>query len=148
MVPGHLAPCGLLRRVASMVYDTLLVIALVMVAAAFVVIPAGSEIRSGTLWFQAYILVVWWAYFAVCWRLRAQTVGMRAWRVKLVARKGERVSWGATVVRFLVAWISAAALGLGFLWSLFEPRRRTWHDLASATGLVVIPKADKHRSSN
>ncbi len=146
MDPSRLPPCGLLRRVASMVYDTLLVVALVMVAAAFVVLPAGSEIRSGTLWFQAYILVVWWAYFAVCWRLRAQTVGMRAWRVKLVAKEGERVSWGGTVVRFLVAWVSAAALGLGFLWSLFEPRRRTWHDMASASRLVLLPKQARRGS--
>lgn len=129
-----------------MVYDTLLVIGIVMVAAAFVVIPAGSEIRAGTLWFQAYILVVWWAYFAVCWRLGAQTVGMRAWRVKLVAKDGEPISWIATVARFLVAWVSATVLGLGFLWSLFDPQRRGWHDMASATRLVVVPKEAKRGS--
>ncbi len=129
-----------------MVYDTLLVIGIVMVAAAFVVIPAGSEIRAGTLWFQAYILVVWWAYFAVCWRLGAQTVGMRAWRVKLVAKDGDPISWIATVARFLVAWVSATALGLGFLWSLFDPQRRGWHDMASATRLVVVPKEAKRGS--
>lgn len=140
------APCGLLRRLASMLYDTLLVIALLMVAATLVVVPAGSEIEAGTLWFQAYLLVVWWAYFAVCWRMGGQTVGMRAWRVKLITERNERINWANSALRFLVAGISGVAVGLGFLWSVFEPQHRTWHDLATATHLVVIPKEKKNRA--
>ncbi len=126
-----------------MIYDSLLVLALLMVAAALVVIPSGSGIQSGTLWFQAYLLFTWWAYFAVCWRMGGQTVGMRAWRVTLVTETGERIGWANSAVRFLVAGVSGAAAGLGFLWSVFEPQRRTWHDLATATRLVVIPKEKK-----
>lgn len=136
---ADLPPCSLLRRLASMIYDALLVIALLMVAAAIVVVPTGSDIEAGTLWFQTYLLVVWWAYFAVCWRMGGQTVGMRAWRVQLVTEGGERIGWGSSALRFLVAGVAAAAGGLGFLWSLFDPRRRTWHDLATGTRLVVIP---------
>lgn len=144
--PDRLPPCGLFRRLASMVYDALLVVGLLMVAAAVVVIPWGSEIRAGTLWFQMYVLIVWWAYFAVCWRLGGQTVGMRAWRLTLVTERGERIGWARSALRFLVAWISAAALGLGFLWSLFDPGRRCWHDMASATSLRVLPK--KHKTGS
>jgi len=126
-----------------MTYDSLIVIALLIVAAAIVVIPANSEIRPGTLWFQIYLLIVWWGYFAACWNLGGQTVGMRAWRVRLVTENGRRIGWAATALRFLVAWVSAAALGLGFLWSLFEPRRRCWHDLAASTRLVVTPRQRK-----
>lgn len=136
-------PCNLLRRVAAMIYDALLVIAILMVAAAIVVIPSGGEIRPGTLWFQIYLVVVWWAYFAVCWRLGGQTVGMKAWRVKLITERTERIGWMHSALRFLVAGVSAAVAGLGYLWSLFEPKRRTWHDLVSSTRLVVVPKAGK-----
>lgn len=138
-----LSPCGLLRRLASMMYDAFLVIALLMVAAAVVVVPVGSDIEAGTLWFQAYLMLVWWAYFAVCWRLGGQTVGMRAWRVKLITEQGEHIAWANSALRFLVAGVSTAVAGLGFLWSLFDRRRRTWHDLATATRLVVIPKENK-----
>ena len=72
---------------------------------------------------------------------------MRAWRVKLVATGNRRISWTASAARFLVAWISAGVLGIGFLWSLFEPQRRTWHDMASASRLVVVPRERKNRTT-
>ncbi len=129
-----------------MTYDALLVIAVLMVAAAIAVIPSGSEVRPGTLWFQIYLLIVWWGYFAVCWQLGGQTVGMRAWRVVLVTEDGGRIGWARSALRFLIAWLSAAAIGLGYFWSLFEPRRRTWHDMATFTSLVVTPRQPKQQS--
>lgn len=141
--PDKLPPCGLWRRLASIVYDMLLTIALLMVAAAIVVVPSGAEIQPGTLWFQIYLMLVWWAYFAICWRVGGQTVGMRAWRVRLVTDGGERIGWAGTVLRFLIAGVSGAAAGLGYFWSLFETRRRGWHDMATGTRLVVVPKQNK-----
>jgi uncharacterized RDD family membrane protein YckC len=123
-----------------MIYDGLLITALLMVAAAVAVIPLGSEVGAGTIWFQLYLLIVWWAYFAICWHFGGQTVGMRAWRLVLVTERGSYIGPAAAGLRFIVAILSTAAIGLGFLWSLFEAERRTWHDIASATRLVVIPK--------
>ena len=142
----HLPACGLFRRLASMVYDSLLVAAVLMVAAAALIIPYGSEIRSGTLWFQIYLVLACWAYFAVCWRMGGQTVGMRAWRIRLVTADGRKIGWAHSALRFFAAVASAAPAGLGFFWSLFEPRRRTWHDLASSTRLVVEPKPEKRNT--
>lgn len=129
-----------------MVYDALLVIAVLMIFSVIVVIPSGAGIEPETLWFQAYLLVVWWAYFAICWRLGGQTVGMRAWRVRLITESGSRIGWAGTVLRFLVAWLSAALAGLGFLWSLFDPRKRAWHDLATSTRLIVEPKRKRGKA--
>lgn len=129
-----------------MIYDSLLVVALLMVAAAIVVIAGGSEIRPGTHWFQAYLLAVWWAYFAVCWRMGGQTVGMRAWRVKLITDRGDRIGWASSLLRFALALVSAAAGGLGYIWSLFDADRRTWHDLAASTRLVVLPRDRKRKA--
>ncbi len=126
-----------------MVYDSLLVAAVLMVAAAALIIPYGSEIRPGTLWFQVYLVFVCWAYFAVCWRMGGQTVGMRAWRIRLITADGRKIGWARSALRFFAAAVAAAPAGLGFLWSLFEPRRRTWHDLASSTRLVVEPRAQQ-----
>lgn len=123
-----------------MVYDALLVVALLMVAAAVVVVPAGATVDSGTLWFQGYLLLVWWFYFALCWRLGGQTLGMKAWRIHLVTLHGGPPGWSDTAIRFIAAFVSAAAFGLGYLWSLFEPQCRTWHDRLAGSRLVVAPK--------
>lgn len=127
-------PCGLLRRAAAMIYDGLLLLALWMVAAAIVIIPLDGAIAAGNTLFQVYLLLIAWLYFAICWR-KGQTLGMKAWRIRLVADQPV-MSWITTLVRFTVALASLLCFGLGFFWSVFHPRRATWHDLASGTFLV------------
>ena len=78
---------------------------------------------------------MWFFYLAWFWR-RGMTVGMRAWRVRIEQDDGGKPGWIRCLVRFLVALVSAACLGLGFWWSLFDPGKRTWHDMASRTRLL------------
>ena len=66
---------------------------------------------------------------------------MRAWRVELLTEGGGRIGWARSALRFVLAFVSAAAAGLGFVWSLLEPSRRCWHDLGSGSRLVVRAKS-------
>ena len=131
--------CTLLRRMAAIVYDVLLIIALWMAATAIVVLLRQAEVSAASSWFQLYLTIVAWLYLAICWRA-GQTLGMKAWRVRLMT-DARTMSWSSTILRFAVALMSWAAIGLGFLWSLFHHERATWHDLASGTRLVVVPRA-------
>jgi uncharacterized RDD family membrane protein YckC len=120
-----------------MAYDTVAVIALLMLATALAM-AAGfrelSPLRDPA--YAAGLLLTWFAYLAWCWRRGGMTLGMRAWRVRIERVAGGRPGWGACGLRFLVSLLSAAAAGLGFLWSLFDPQRRCWHDILSNTRLV------------
>lgn len=129
-----------------MTYDALLVVALMMVGAAFVVLPAGGEIAAGNVLFQCYLLTLWYLYFALFWQVGGQTVGMKAWRVAIRTEQGDRPGWRKTLVRFFMAFVSLAPAGLGFFWSLFDRQRRSWHDLASGTRLIVLPSNRKRRA--
>lgn len=110
-----------------------------MLGGALVIVPAGDAVQPGSRLFQLYLWLLAWSYFAVCWR-RGQTVGMRAWRIRMISEKGD-ASWLQTLVRYAVAWVSALSLGAGFLWAYANPDRATWHDIASGTRLVVDPPA-------
>ena len=67
-----------------------------------------------------------------------QTIGMKFMNIRVVdAQTAGRVDYGRCVVRYLVAILSALALGLGYFWMLWDPRRQTWHD--KAAGTVVVP---------
>ena len=136
--------CGLGRRLAAMTYDGWLLIGLWMLAAILAMMVAGDEIAPGNLWFQLWLLAVAWLYLAICWRGGA-TLGMKAWRVQLGSNQPP-ISWLGTVIRFVVALASMLCFGVGFLWSLFHPRRATWHDLASGSWLTV--SAAKARRSD
>lgn len=140
------SPCPMWRRLAAITYDGLIVLALWMIAAAVVIVPAGSAIVPQALWFQAYLLAVAWSYFAACWIAGGQTLGMRAWRIRLVAAD-RPVNLRTALLRFVVAWLSALALGAGFITALWHPRRAAWHDRASGTRLVTELSPHARRNS-
>jgi uncharacterized RDD family membrane protein YckC len=139
-----LRPCGLWRRLAAILYDGLLLLGIILLATLIVVIPSGTEVPAGSIFFQLYLLVVCWLYFALGWR-KGQTLGMSAWRIEI--HSDDRLpGWTATVARFAMALVSWACLGLGFLWSLFRKDKASWHDLASDTRLRVRPRSNRHPS--
>lgn len=130
-------PCKLLRRLAVMVYDSLVVIALLLLATALALLAGFDQVTAGRdPLFTLYLFAVWFLYLAWFWHRGGMTVGMRTWHVVIKREDGRSPGWGQCLVRFLVSLVSAACVGLGFAWSLFERENRTWHDLASRTRLV------------
>ena len=83
------------------------------------------------------------AFFCWFWIKNGQTLGMQAWRIQLVNFDGGSPGAGASVMRWLGALLSAACLGLGYLWCLVDRRGRYWHDYLSKTELVLLPKREK-----
>src|SRR3546814_8210990 len=82
------------------------------------------------------------AYAVVSWHRGGQTIGMRPWRLRVVAADGMPPSWRAVCVRYVVASVSLLAFGIGFIWALFDRQRRSWHDLAAGTLLVRLDRSD------
>lgn len=127
-------------------YDAVAVIALMMgVTAVALFTPLSDQTALKDPLPTLLLLVTWFLYLTWCWR-GGLTVGMRAWRVKLVFDDVEQPGWGRCLLRFTVSLLSAAALGLGFIWAMFEPNRRTWHDLASRSRLIRS-RRPSHRPS-
>jgi uncharacterized RDD family membrane protein YckC len=134
--------CGLLRRIAAITYDAVIVTGLLLIAAA-VVSPIGTGDAQAFRdpWFTIYLIAVWFGYLALFWMHGGMTVGMRAWRIKILTDSGERLSWVTCLIRFITALLSTALLGLGLLWSIFDKERRCWHDIISHSGLYHLPEA-------
>ena len=135
-------PCGLVRRLAIMLYDALAVLALLILATALAMLAGFDQARAmRDPGFTLYLASIWFVYLGWFWRNGGMTMGMRAWRVKIETLDHGRPGWGRCLLRLLVSLLSAAALGAGFAWSLFDRRKRTWHDMASKTRLVRLSKA-------
>jgi len=132
-----------------MLYDTVVVIALLMVAAA-VVLPLGTadRVAGRDPVYTAYLVLVWFLYLGWCWHRGGMTLGMRAWNVSIVTADGRTPSWRSCALRFGVSLLSAASAGFGFLASLWEPDGRTWHDRASGTWLRHSPRRSGRGSSD
>ena len=125
------------RRLAAIFYDTLLLFALLFFASMIVVVPLGitTEHPLYSL-YVVYIYVVSFIFFGWFWTHGGQTLGMRAWRVRVQRDDGRSLTWPHALMRFLAAAISWAVFGAGFFWCLFSKERLTLHDLLSKTRLI------------
>ncbi|WP_038092152.1 RDD family protein [Acidihalobacter prosperus] len=130
---------GLPRRLLSIVYDSLLMFALLIVANALLIpFQHGKPIAPGNHLYQLYLLYVIYLFFAWFWIHGGQTLGMKAWGIRLVSTDGKPIGWKRATVRFAAASFSWILLGSGFLWSLFDPDKRALHDILSHTRLVRV----------
>lgn len=139
---------GLLVRLSAVLYDAMLVTAVVFVAFALLYLPLAmgfglldfNENKHYKPLFFIYMVMVAVGFHVWFWTHGGQTLGMRTWNMKLFSEDGGKVSTRQALVRYLVAVVSMLACGLGFLWSLFDKQKRSWHDIASGTRLVRVKK--------
>lgn len=112
-----------------MAYDTIVVLALMMLATGPVLLVHPATLTAGKdVWYTLYLIGVWFFYLGWCWHYGGLTLGMRAWRVQLLTDSSQPMSWLHIGLRFAGSLVSALPLGAGYVWSLFNPERRTWHD--------------------
>lgn len=133
---------GLLRRFGAVLYDTLLVAALLfLVTIPFIAARGGEPVESsGNLAYQLTLFVVIYAFFVGFWTRSGRTLGMQSWGLRVETADGRPPSAKAASIRFFVAIISWLPLGLGYFWQLWDRDRLTWHDRASGTRLVHYPR--------
>jgi uncharacterized RDD family membrane protein YckC len=145
VTPALPACAGLLRRLGAMIYDGLLLVALFMVATALFLPFTGGEAihpRGTPLLEYAYrgvLVLVVVGFHGLFWTRRGQTLGMASWRLRVEREDGRLLGWGDTLRRLAWAFVSLLPLGLGYLWIVFDPQRRAWHDRLSRTRVVVVP---------
>lgn len=138
-------PAGLLRRVAAILYDALLVTALVVLVTLLFIALLGGEnvLTGGPIYVLLYNLsrsLVVFAFFVGFWSIKGRTLGMQSWGLQLQTEDGRVPSVGAASIRFFAAIVSWLPLGLGFLWQLWDRDHLTWHDRLSNTRLVYYPR--------
>lgn len=133
-------PASLLLRLLAMLYDLMVLIALWMGTAAIALAVTRGALDATHPVYRLTLLAVAAGYLVISWRFSGQTIGMRAWRLRLIGRDGGLPTWSSAGLRFAVGCVSLLAVGLGFVWCLIDARQRAWHDIAAGTQLVRIAK--------
>jgi uncharacterized RDD family membrane protein YckC len=137
---SDLPPPGILRRFGAMLYDSLLLLALLMMLSYPYVWLTGGD-KPGLVMktaYQFYLLAICFFFYAGFWVRGGQTLGLRTWRLKLVNNNGGPITWSLALKRFAFAWVSLLCFGLGFFWIMFDRDRLAWHDRWSGTRLVIL----------
>ncbi|MGM0450861.1 MAG: RDD family protein [Pseudomonadota bacterium] len=151
-----LPPAPLWRRLAAMLYDSLLCIALIFVVTAVytglhkVLINAGffsDRYASGDVGYDPLLTLILvaslWLFFGFFWRRAGQTLGMQTWRIRVENADGSVLSWTQALLRVVAGGLSWATFGLGWLWQWVDPRHRSWTDRLSRSRTVQLPKKEK-----
>jgi len=125
------------RRLLSLVYESLLLAAVLMAGALpfALLAQAGERIATRPL-FQIYLLALAGAYFAWQWLNGGQTLPMKTWRLKLVTSEGAPLTRAHALRRLVFAIVGVAAFGAGFVWAVADRDRRFLHDRLAGTKIV------------
>ncbi|PID43323.1 MAG: hypothetical protein CSA52_03695 [Gammaproteobacteria bacterium] len=156
--PEELQPAGLLRRLAAMLYDTLIAVALMIITTGMykmvqAKIIGAEELKrlteSGELitdpLLTSVLFITLYFFFAYFWTKTGQTLGMQVWHIRIQTSDGKSIRWSQALLRFMMAWVSFGCFGLGYLWSVRDKKHRSWHDHFSMSDVVRIPKRNKNK---
>lgn len=148
-------PASLFRRLAALMYDGLIILAIEMLAGGLVVaileaLVAGGLMTYGPyqdvsdllaqhpIWsyvYTAYLGIVWIGFFVFFWTKAGQTLGMRAWKLRVQNLDGGLISKKQALVR-----VGTSCFGLANLLVPFNSKKRGFHDLWAKTEVVVLSK--------
>ncbi len=130
------------RRIAAMLYDALLVLALLFMATLpFIALRGGEPVEADeNFLYQGVLALVIYVFFVGFWTRSGRTLGMQSWRLQLESMDGQPPTLAVSTLRFFAAILSWLPLGLGFLWQLWDKDKLTWHDRISKTHIVYYPK--------
>ena len=158
---GDCPPAKLWKQFAAMIYDSLLIIALLFVATAILLPLNQGEAISGPL-FHLYLVLVVFVFYAGFWKKSGQTLGMKVWKIKIITDYGTHPAWSIGFLRlflsivfpmvflvlndyfnffnnnYLIAGITLLIFLGNYFNRLFKPY--TWHDKLSQTKIIDVAK--------
>ena len=132
-------PASLFKRLAALFYDSLLLLALWFIGIALLLpLTGGTAFSANNPLITTYLLFISFFFYGWFWMHGGQTLGMRAWKLRLHNLRPGPLSWWQVLLRFMVAIPSGLLFGLGYLWQLVDRKSLSWHDRYSETTIVQL----------
>jgi uncharacterized RDD family membrane protein YckC len=137
---------GFGRRAAALVYDSVLLAALLVAFTSAAVLlnhRVAVEPKTAGAWFYVYqagLAGVIAGYYLINWVRSGQTLGMRAWHLRALSDQDLPMSWKAAALRCVFGLLAWAPAALGVLWLYVDPEHLALHDRLSKTRVVRLPR--------
>ncbi len=132
---------GIARRLASMLYESLVVFAVLLIGFLLpqILLSAyGLGTSNRLLWLHVLALLM--LYFVWFWLHGGQTLPMKTWKLRLTSADGKTLRPLQAILRYLAAWPSILFFGIGVFWAVFDKERQFLHDRIAGTRIVFADK--------
>lgn len=130
------------RRLAAILYDSLLVLAVLFIGTIpFIAMRDGEPVDPGNLLYQLSMVFITYVFFVGFWFRYGRTLGMQSWGLRIETADGSRPTLAQCSTRFFTAVLSLLPMGLGFWWQWLDTDGLSWHDHLSGTRLRYYPKS-------
>ncbi len=129
---------GLLRRLASMFYESLLllgVLALLLVVPHVLIGTVTHRIATPSV-LQLHFFLALLAYFVWFWSAGRRTLAMKTWRLRLISGEGQALTPARALLRYLLCWPSLGFFGIGVFWALLDRDGQFLHDRIAGTRII------------
>lgn len=145
------------RRLLAMVYDSFLLLAILLITSGIYtiitviltndfsthpnidtndVIHDLQPVELGWFFFP-FLIFVYVSFFCYFWIKTGQTLGMAAWKIKLISSDENQITLYKCLLRIFFAIISFTCFGLGYICLLFGAKK-TWHDKITGTEVIHL----------
>ena len=145
-----LTQAGILKRITALVYDTLVLCAILLcygwvvvylIQEAWLGVPLADNGRAQMGVFgQIGQLCIPFLFYCFFWMRGGQTLGMKAWRIKLLNSENQPATLAQCLLRCLTAPFCVLLGGFGYVWCWFDRDGRALHDRLSSTQIVQLKK--------
>ena len=133
-------PAGMLSRLLAMFYDSLLLFSVLLIATALALMFTRGTLNYHNPFFRTGLFLTCFSFYSWFWLHGGQTLGMRAWRLRVQRINGQPITIWQALLRFLVAIPALACAGLGFFWMLVDRDKMTLYDRFSESVVVRLPR--------
>ena len=124
------------RRGFAFLYDSLLLIALFFVVTSIAIaFNEGLAIENHA--FKLVLYGVGFLFFSWFWRHGGQTLGMQAWRIKVISESNNPLTYKQCAIRYLTGTV---LFGITLVFAAFSPSKQGLHDTLSKTKIIFKNK--------
>ena len=128
---------GLWRRILCMIYEILLLIAVLFIAGfIFHLIYHDTDSPYFRPVFQLYLLSVAGIYLIWFWTHGGQTLAMQTWKIRVISSNGESISIWQSIARYFFAVTSISFFGCGIIWAFFDREGQFLYDRLAGTKVI------------
>lgn len=130
---------SMIKRLATSIYELLLLIAIWLIAAGlFIALFGDATVGIKRFLLQLFLWTMTGVYFVWCWKKSGQTLAMKTWKIQLVSRGGQPLTYQQLILRYTFASLGLLAAGAGFLWMIFDREDLFLHDRLTGCRIVNV----------